>query len=69
MEGKAFPNFLTICGSHLAKRENLSQAIPYKEMSLSPVALLIILHTNPSASFLGAVSAMTVNASSNYKEN
>lgn len=58
-----------MCCSHLAERENFPQAIPCKEMSLSPVAFLIILHTNPSASFLGAVSEMPVNASSNYKEN
>lgn len=55
--------------SHPAERENFPQAVPCKDTSLSPVALLIILHTNPSASFLGAVSEMTVNASSNYKEN
>lgn len=66
-EGAPFLHFLTVRGSHLVKRENLPQAIAYKETSLSALTLLMILHTNPSASSLGAVSEMTVNVSSNYK--
>lgn len=69
MKGRPFQNFLTKCGSHLAEMENPPHTASSTEMSLSPGAPLIILHINPSVSFLGAVSETTINACSNYKEN